>query len=161
VNQLRTIGLCSLAGLAITAGIGAAAGTVSSTPARRASGSQRAPVRATLDRERLRIAIWMKESSGESYPRPGDNGRSIGPYQVQRARWSEYALPGERYRHMTPTQWHAWMRRAISGYLLDCPREATIEQQVRHVGAQHNGSGPKARAYGRDIWKRYSKGAKP
>jgi hypothetical protein len=157
LSQLRLIGVCSLAGLAVTAAIGAATTRVLLL-ARRVESTSAIPRRAALDRERLRIAIWQRESSGQNYPEAGDDGRSIGPYQVQFARFCEYRLPGERYRHMTPTQWHAWMRRAIAGYLLDCPRDASVEQQVRHVGAQHNGSGPKARAYGKDIWTRYQKG---
>ena len=116
-----------------------------------------APKESSLDLDRLRIAIWMRESSGQEHPPPGDEGQSIGPYQVKYARWSEYRLPGERYRHMTPTQWHAWMLRALKGYLRDCKGQS-LEVRVRHAGAQHNGSGPKARAYGRDIWVRYQKG---
>ena len=153
--NLRLIGLSTLAGLAITAGIGAASNTVSPPPARRAVVSQRLPVRATLDRERLRKAIWQKESSGQEYPEAGDDGASIGPYQVKYPRFTEYRLPGERYRSMTPSKWHAWMKRAITGYMRDVPRGTSVEDQVRHAGAQHNGSGPKARAYGRDILRRY------
>ena len=157
--NLRLIGLSTLSGLAITAGIGAASNRVSSTPARRVACSQ-TPRRATLDRERLRKAIWMRESSGQEYPEAGDDGKSIGPYQVKYARFCEYRLPVERYRHMTPTQWHAWMRRAISGYLRDCPKSATVEQRVAFAGRGHNGGKRRTthNSYTRSLWKFYQKG---
>ena len=106
-----------------------------------------------VDLEKLRVVVWQRESSGREHPPPGDGGLSIGPYQVKYARWKEYALPRERYRSMTTAQWHAWMLRALQGYLKDA--RGSLQSRVEHAGAQHNGSGPKARAYGRDIWRRY------
>ena len=155
MNTLTQIGLSSLAGLAITAGIGAATNTVSSTPARRVADSQRSPVRATLDRERLIRCIEAQESGGREQV-IGDRGRSWGLFQMGRARYSEGG--GRNYGKAGRTEQTRVMRVLLSRYLRDC--KGTVEQQIVHASRSHNGFGKASIRYAADILRRY-KGIKP
>ena len=153
--NLRLIGLSTLSGLAITAGIGAASNRVSSTPARPAAGSQRPAGRATLDRERLIRCIEAQESGGREQIR-GDRGKSWGLYQMGKARYSEGG--GRNYGKAGRTEQTRVMRVLLSRYLRDC--KGTVEQQIVHASREHNGLGRASIKYAADILRRY-KGIKP
>ena len=152
--NLRLIGLSTLSGLAITAGIGAATNTVSSIPARRVACSQ-TPRRATLDRERLIRCIEAQESGGRERV-IGDRGRSWGLFQMGRARYSEGG--GRNYGKAGRTEQTRVMRVLLSRYLRDC--KGTVEQQIVHASRSHNGFGKASIRYAADILRRY-KGTKP
>jgi len=50
-----------------------------------------APLRPLFD------ALWQVEASGELEPEDGDDGKSIGPYQIQRAYWQDARMPDGTY----------------------------------------------------------------
>jgi hypothetical protein len=167
MHPLTQIGLSTLAGLVITTGIGAATNTVSSTPARLAAGSQRHPVRAVLDRERLWKAFWMKEASGNPNPPRGKAGewgifQWMPPDKNGQCRWTECGGRLKDWGNAGNVEQVRVMRIAIRRYLRDCPKSATVEQSVAWVGRSHNGGKKRTshNAYTRDLWKLY-KGTKP
>jgi hypothetical protein len=110
---------------------------------------------ATVDRDRLRRAIWSREASMQDYPIDGDQGRAWGCYQVHKIRWGEYGSP-RLYRRATPAQQHAWMRRALVGYLRNCPHGSSVRAQVIHASRDHKGWGKSSIPYAEDVWRRYS-----
>ena len=157
--NLRLIGLSTLSGLAITAGIGAASNRVSSTPARRVACSQ-TPRRATLDRERLIRCIEAQESGGREQV-IGDRGRSWGLYQFGSVRWRECGGSASGWRRSGRVEQTRVMRQAIDRYLSDCRPGSTVEQQIIHASRDHNGWGRASIKYAADILRRYRKGNKP
>ncbi len=42
-------------------------------------------------------ALWQVESSSRLTPPDGDDGRSVGPYQIQWAYWKDSGVPGDYY----------------------------------------------------------------
>jgi hypothetical protein len=177
MNRLSLVGIVSLAGLALTVGIGAAENRLSPPRARRAPDkdvgldARRAPLtptrarrhtstspnlltlrRARFDVDVLIRCIEAQESGGRLHVR-GDNGRSYGLYQFGRARWSEVSTAA--WGSASRADQDAAMRRAVAMYLKRCPSGLSAEQQILNVAARHNGVGPKARAYAREVLLRY------
>ena len=178
MTPFRTIAACSLAGLALTVGIGAAENRLSQPPhARRAPAKDgiREARRATLPTDRARrttstrlktprralfdtdvlIRCFEDQESGGKLHVRGDQGRSYGLFQFQVARWLECGGRRIDWGRADRAEQTRIMRNAIRRYIASGSFGPTTEQAVLHVAAEHNGAGPKARAYAREVLLRY------
>lgn len=69
-------------------------------------------------------AIRWVETSDMDNPPDGDGGRSIGPYQIQRAYWQDSGVPGsyedcrdaEYARRVVMAYWRRWVPEALENY---------------------------------------------
>ena len=84
-------------------------------------------------------AIHMQESSGKvENVKPGDNGRSIGPLQIQKAYWIDSRVPGS-YEPCTNLDYSI---KVMTAYLNRYAKPAVVSKDYETLARIHNG-GPK------------------
>lgn len=88
-------------------------------------------------------AIWMVEASGRLAPPDGDGGRSIGPYQIQKAYWLDAVARrpdlGGTYADVRDM---AYAARVIAAYMERWAPDAWQRRDAEVIARIHNG-GPK------------------
>jgi hypothetical protein len=80
-------------------------------------------------------AIRQVESGGKADPGAGDGGRSIGPYQIQRAYWRDSGVPGS-YRQVRNA---AYAERVILAYWKRHVPQALSQADWSTLARVHNG----------------------
>jgi hypothetical protein len=80
-------------------------------------------------------ALWQVEASGKEGNVIGDNGRSLGPYQIGKAYWQDSRIPGT-YGMVTN---EAYARRVVSSYLSRYAPAAVAIGDLETLARIHNG----------------------
>lgn len=95
------------------------------------------PVSTQGDLERLMIAIRQVETGGHPDPTNalGDDGRSLGPYQITWAYWHDSGVPG-RYEQV---RYDAYARRVMVAYWKRYCPTALEQRDFETLARIHNG----------------------
>jgi hypothetical protein len=91
-------------------------------------------VAARKDAELL-DAIRQVESGGVAHPKDGDHGKSIGPYQIQKAYWIDSGRSAATYQQ---ARQEAPARAAVQDYWHRFARVALATGQMRELAACHH-----------------------
>jgi len=86
--------------------------------------------------DKLFYAIWMVESSGRLNPPDGDNGKSIGPFQITESYWIDANMPYGEYQDCHNLKYSMKvMERYWNRYVPQALKDANFEVLARtHVG---------------------------
>jgi hypothetical protein len=85
--------------------------------------------------DQLMTALWWVEAGGRLNPPDGDDGASIGPYQIQRAYWKDAGVSG-RYEDCRDVD---YARRVMLAYWKRYVPEALTGCDTEVLARTHNG----------------------
>ena len=104
-------------------------------PATGATAPQESPEISKDPMTPIFAALWGKEASHRLNPPDGDDGRSIGPYQIQHAYWADAGLPG-RWEDCRQIE---YARRVMLAYWQRYCPEALDQADAEVLARTHNG----------------------
>lgn len=89
-------------------------------------------------------AIRMVESSGRMNPPDGDQGRSIGPFQISKAYWLDACKqdPSLKRGSFQDCRKYEYAKRVVAAYLTRYGLTALQRRDWKTLARIHNGGGP-------------------